>query len=378
MRTPIIPDSGSSRIASHHSHPEGDQFAIGEDEIIPPPASRGLITDAEAAAIARMAEAWRKANGLTHKAFIARFNPYIHNSKGWWLVRTMPPSQWESGWDRLRATLPGLRAAIEEADRASRNPLIATPMTRACAKAIELLRKQRTAQRFVFILGATGSGKTSTLDYLESQWEESPATQRKVIRLRGREAWKSPREFLADWGHALDIGTMHKSVAACQTQIREALKQLGDAVIMIDEGHRMNAGEINMLIDWSNDLASADDNAVHFIVAAVDTLWRKLSDAAREEADQLRVNRCLGSIDLGTPGIEEVASLLESACRVSTQLPASDYTAFLDCVADKARTAGSRAYVRDVRALLAMQPALTLKGAVKIATDVAAKNHLKK
>lgn len=374
-RSPIIPDAGKGRAASHNNHPEPDQFAF-DGEIPPPPilTAAGEITDAEGKSIADMAERWRKANGLTHEAFVERFKPYVHSSKGWWLIRNQAISDWEPGWNRLKATLRGLSTAIQDMDRASKNPLIDTPATQEFAKALLLLRTHRTAQRFVFILGPTGSGKTSTLDYAHHKLADG----RNIIRLLGREAWKSPREFLADWGAALGIPKMAASVAGAQTQVRDALLSLGDAVLLMDEGHRMTGGEINMLIDWSNDLAKADNNAVHFVVAAMDTLWRKLSDSAKEEADQLRVNRCVGVVQLDPPGIEEISSLLDAGCRASSQLSAGDYTTLLPELANQARTSGSRAFIRDVRAHYAKQSALTLSKAREIAKSVAAKNHLRR
>jgi len=376
MRPPIIPDASTPRrsaVVSNNNHPEADQFALDPDAEIPPPVDASTpVTDEEVARIARAAETWRQANGLTHEAFISRFRPYVHNSKGWWLLRNKPLSQWEAGWNRLRDTVRGLSRAIHDADQASRNPLVETPVTREFGAALSMLRRQRTAQRFVFVLGKTGSGKTSTLDFAEYRLSEG----RRVIRIAGRQAWQSPREFLADWGQALGCGTMPKSVANAQTTVRAALLSLGDAIILIDEGHRLTSGEINMLIDWSNDLARADDNAVHFVIAAVDTLWRKLSDHAREEADQLRVNRCVGTIQLGSPDIEEVNVLLSVGCRVASQLSDDDYTALLETLATAARNAGGRAFVRDVRALYARQPKLTLKQARQIASDVEAKNRL--
>lgn len=367
----IIPDAGQSRVPSHHNHPEADQFAC-DGEIPPPPA--GAITDEEGRQIAHMAEAWRTAHALTHEAFIERFRPYVHSTKGWWLIRNKPISEWEAGWNRLKSTLRGLRTAIEEADRAANNPIIETPATREFGRALLALRSQRTAQRFVFVLGQTGSGKTSTLDYAAHKLAEG----RHIIRLRGREAWKSPREFLADWGAALGLGKMAQSVAGAQTQVRDALKAQGDALIFLDEGHRMTAGEINMLIDWSNDLASAQDNSVHFVIAAVDTLWRKLSDEARDEADQLRVNRSLGTVELTPPDIEEINDLLSAACRVSSMLSQSDYTTLLGELASLARHKGSRAFIRDVRGHYAQRSKLTLREARDIAASVAAKNSVRK
>jgi type II secretory pathway predicted ATPase ExeA len=331
------------------------------------------LTDSEVSTVAALAESWRKRNGLTHEAFIARFKPYVLDSKGWHLIRFQPFSEWGTGRDRLRKGVAGLRAALADADHKAVNPLIETINTTRLARSLAQLRKQRTAQRFAFIVGPTGSGKSSTLDYAE----QALADGRKIVRIRGREAWKSPREFLADWGKALGVSEMRESCAAAQTQVREALIALSDALVFVDEGHRMTATEINMLIDWSNDLADAGDSAVHFVIAAMDTLWSKLNEDARDEAAQLRVNRCLNILTLEPPDAEEVNLLLAAGCRAETML-GDDYGAFIDHVTDRARTSGSRAFVRDVRTNLAPHSSITLKKAREIADNIAAQNRLRR
>jgi hypothetical protein len=379
----IIPDQNTSRrsaVASHHNHPEPDQFALGAGEAIPAPAP-GLLSDEEVAALAKEAETLRGTLKLTHEQFIARFKTYLMGTKGWHLVRNKVQSQWDAGYGRLKENMRGFRSAVRDALADDPNPLLEVPHVETFAKALVQLRRKRSSQRVSFLLGPTGSGKTSTLQLARHKLADG----RRVLWINGRQAWQSPREFLIDMALMLGIDDMPHSVAAGQRRVQEALIALGDAFIFMDEGHRLTAAIINMLIDWLNALAAAPDNSVHFVIAAIDTLWSKLGTEARAEADQLRINRGIGEQTLLPPDAAEIDRLLcapEAGCRAKAQLSDGHYNELLAKLAGYAATSGSRAYVRDVRALLAKQARVTLKdaenGALRIAETVAAKNRTRR
>ncbi len=370
-RTPaiMIPDKGRTRLP-----------AADETEEPIRPADSKEPTDREVRALGVFAEAWRKSHGMIHNDFISRFKPYVIDTKGWWLLRNKDYSEWGKGRDLLRKGVLGLRAALDDQDRASTVKVLTdNEHTLRFAKALKLLRQQRDVRRCVAILGPTGSGKTSTLLIGESRLGEG----RTILTIRGREAWKSPREFLADWGKELGIETMAGSVAAMQTQVREALLELSDALIFVDEAHKLIGPEINMLIDWINDMAGAA-NSIHFVIAGIDTLWRKLSETAAEEAAQLRINRCLDEIILTPPLAEEINTMLAAGSRVASLLKPDAYASFLTHMESRAADSGSRAFVRDVCAILAGRTSLKLEdkehkdGAKDIADSVAAKNRLRR
>ncbi|RFC49452.1 MAG: AAA domain-containing protein [Verrucomicrobia bacterium] len=325
--------------------------------------------------IVQDAENWRKSREMPRVRFIERFRSYFGSSKTYNLLLTRPSAEWERrSPEKWLSRLSGLPTALADEDaRGDEGALIDLPHTRVFADALRALRQQRGLRRVLLVEGGTGSGKTSLLDLAESRLGEG----RKVVRIRGRQSWDSLHEMLGDWLHALGEKDLGPTTARRHRQVSDALASLGDAIIMVDEAQYLTARGVNSIKDWCNDMAERG-NAVHFILGAMDTLWRKLTESASEESRQLRVNRTLDVLKLSAPDAAEVLDLLGVSLDLSgwTDRERHEVSGNLSRLSE---TAGLRAFVRDVRSAAAELVDEATPGLIgEISTVIASKNRTRR
>lgn len=174
-------------------------------------------------------------------------------------------------------------------------------VTEASRILLELM--QQTGNKRVFLLeGPTGSSKT-TLKNLAVQKFGG-----KVIAVDGRVAWKSANALLRDLLIALKPSAKIPTSGAERFEEIVKLLDKSNKVLWFDEGHRMNADGLNVIIDLVNRTES------HFVLSGVSTIWGKLTATHYEEARQLLQNRLYARLLIEPPTKAECTAFLQKRC----------------------------------------------------------------
>lgn len=210
---------------------------------------------------------------------------------------------------------------------------------------------QRGLRRFYLIEGPSGSGKTNLLNIL---CQRQPA---KVLRLNGRQRWRSMVAFLRDVLALLpaidrseDKSQKHgRRDPAMHELMEEATRRLlaTSRVLAIDEAQYLTGTALNFLKDCIN---QGVETGVRFYVLAAgqDTLWKKLESSAEEEAKQLRHNRLFLRVSLLPPSADDCRDFLERSITFEAGQDKAMERGFAD-VAKAAASLGHWSFVRDVR-----------------------------
>lgn len=167
--------------------------------------------------------------------------------------------------------------------------------------AIASLIPQRGKERLVLIEGPTGSGKTESLRLLARTYAGQTAL------VEAHEGWKSLATALGDICLALGY-RRHRADLPVTTSLRlndciDALKRQR-RLVLIDEAHHCTAEVLNSVKTLLNQTDSL------FVLAGIDTLWRKLTARSWEEARQLVHNRLHERVRLGAPTEADVRRFL--------------------------------------------------------------------
>lgn len=358
MRT-IISDKGQGRVAMHFRTGEAAEETAGLSVAAEFPAAA-----AELQALAKQADEWRKVQGWSVERFLREFGAAAGDSKTFTQLRDKRPESWDrkpETWLPKYRKLPGLLRAYAAKEEDA--PLLEElPQTHLFLKTVDGLRKQTGLRRCYLVEGKTGMGKTSLLDLLTAEVGASS-----VVRIRGRESWKSFGVMLEDWLRALGgevaVTKRPKPAARLQEEIRALLLKAGNVVIAVDEWHYSPAQGINALKDWVTDAKEAG-SGVHFVLCAIPTLLNNLTGRFPEEARQLIVNRTFDRMELKAPEAAECLQLM----RQQVALPEDMEEEAGEMLAAAAVKAGGRALVRDVRAEALRMPVLsvgTLRALIK-------------
>lgn len=175
-----------------------------------------------------------------------------------------------------------------------------TPTTKVRA-ALQNLIRSRGLERLVLIEGGTGSGKTSALRCVEDQWKGS------CIRVEATEGWRSFAAAMGDLAIACGVaGDLDKLPMSGAARLSRIITHLGDArrIVLIDEGHHMTSQVLNAIKTLINQTRAL------FVIAAQETIWRKLQASSWQEAKQLVLNRMRERVRLGAPSGDDVATYL--------------------------------------------------------------------
>lgn len=201
-----------------------------------------------------------------------------------------------------RGVLTALQTDIEERAQES----LYGDLTSAESVSLATLRLQhhRGKDRLILIEGTSGSGKTSCLDLL-TEGEGS----RGMLKIEATETWRGPRNFLYALLRELDQGsTSHPIPYGTHERLEKAITLLnarGRVMIAMDEAHHCNGPILNTIKTILNRTEAL------FILAAMDTLFRKLRASAHEEAKQIYHNRLFARIVLTAPTPEDARVFLE-------------------------------------------------------------------
>lgn len=162
--------------------------------------------------------------------------------------------------------------------------------------------------RLILIQGGSGSGKTSSLDLLQS----SGASGSAIYRMDANETWKSQRVAMRAM-----LRSMHVQEAKIPTvtgemmeKLKEVIREKGRVIIAIDEAHHVGGCVLNLFKTLLN------DTEMLLILAGMDTLLHKLRAAASEEAKQLIHNRLFCRVQLAGPDEAGVKNFLSRRLRM--------------------------------------------------------------
>lgn len=146
---------------------------------------------------------------------------------------------------------------------------------RALRDAFAEIMREEGKGRVIFLLGPPDSGKTKACEALLEKWGS------RFAYIEASEVWgDSPSAFLSAILTAL--GCTEKPMLTVD-RLAKVVELLGESrrAVIIDEGHHLGPRCLNTLKSLVNQTPG------EFIVAAIDTLWRRLETKAYEEATQL-------------------------------------------------------------------------------------------
>lgn len=147
--------------------------------------------------------------------------------------------------------------------------------------------------RLIVIEGTSGAGKTWALRRIKQELTGA------VYLMDADDTWRSARVAAGEMLKAL--GDKDKDIPAsmAQRQSRLISKLQRKVVLLIDEGHHGGSGFLSLIKTILNRTQAV------VVLAAMDTLWRKLTHEASEEARQLLHNRLAERIFLQVPTTED-------------------------------------------------------------------------
>jgi hypothetical protein len=158
-------------------------------------------------------------------------------------------------------------------------------------------------ERLVLIEGPTGAGKSESLRLVARKYRGN------IAEIEAHEGWASLTCALSDILRGLGIKKTEIPVtkAGCIDKIITTLSERR-TIIAIDEGHHMTAQCLNIVKTIINRTNSV------IIIAAIGTLWTKLTARNWEEARQLIHNRLLERVILRAPSQDDVETFITRRC----------------------------------------------------------------
>lgn len=205
-----------------------------------------------------------------------------------------------------------------------------------CRAAVAGLLPQKGKTRLVIIEGPTGSGKTTSLEIVGATYAGQ------CVSAEADETWTNPNIMLG--GILVAMGCYRdlkdeKMPSSRGLRLDEiiATARKGRMIFLLDEGHHLNASGLNLIKTILNKTDSV------FVVACIDTLWRKLAAKSWEEAKQLVLNRLHERVILGTPSADDAGLFLT---RRVPGLSADAVRPVIGKIVEAARHNGHFAYLR--------------------------------
>jgi hypothetical protein len=262
--------------------------------------------ESELRQIATAIEAWRKANGMTKTALIAKygelgsdstFGKCLDGRRIEELVLDKWLPQYRSAWAQIQQK----RCAEPMLDDLD-----------GVANLRELYADTRDAEdntRFILLLGDSGSGKTTALDILMSKPNCANAIKVEVLSI-----WRDARgrgtaaPLLRAIARTLGIRDLPQRKEDLHNEVIAALQPQRRA-ILLDEAHHLcpeGLNEIKHIINLTG---------CTVVAAAMPTLWDRLTGTEKgyQEAKQLNLSRLAGSIWVA-PTVNDFRRLLTERC----------------------------------------------------------------
>jgi DNA transposition AAA+ family ATPase len=322
-----------------HGHPHGHDPEVSAD-------LEAVDNRKELVTLARNIRAWqdRQKPRVSDEAML-RLYPGLGSTKTYKRLR-------EGDYDGLVVEnhLPkyhGVWNAIEAALGAAAAEEIYEDLTPAVetSLAVASLIPQRGKERLVLIEGPTGSGKTEALRIIARTYAGQTAM------VEAHEGWQSLSCALGDIllalgyvRHRADLPPSTAGRLACCIDSLQRQRRL----VLIDEAHHATAAVLNSVKTMLNQTESL------FVLAGIDTLWRKLTARSWEEARQLVHNRLHERVRLAAPSAADARRFL---CARVAALGADGMSKAFAHVAAASAHCGQFAYLRRLAERLNSLPA---------------------
>lgn len=176
--------------------------------------------------------------------------------------------------------------------------------TVAARAAVAALMQETGQQRLVVIQGDTGTGKSVALRAIREKYG------RTAFLIESHEGWSSLASALRYLAEGLGVrpgdgGARPSSSGDWLELIVERLNARGRRIVLLDECQHWGGEMLNALKTLINRTDSV------FVVAAMGTLWEKLTRARYLEAKQLTLNRMLERVVLDGPTVDDARKVLD-------------------------------------------------------------------
>jgi type II secretory pathway predicted ATPase ExeA len=207
-----------------------------------------------------------------------------------------------------------------------------TPAVHFSRVLLETMRESGIA-RFILMIGDTGTGKTMSLRVMREKYGQ------RLFAIEANVAWKdSPMAMLgAILVDAFGVKDPPYNTIERLNKVIERLKA-SRVCLLIDEGHHIGPNCLNLIKTLINQTPG------EFVVAAKETLWKKLEREAYDEAKQLTRNRLAEKITLAGADRADVKKLLER--RINWEN--GDSKTGVKLIMDRASAHGHLAFAREV------------------------------
>lgn len=191
--------------------------------------------------------------------------------------------------------------------------------------------KETGLARAIFLIGPSGAGKTEAQQWLIDKYGD------RMLTIRANVAWSDrPSAML---GAILDrLGVRDHPISQNEKLVR-VIAKLNESrkCLMIEDSHHMGPTCLALVITL------VDETPGEFILACIDTLWRKLETHAYEECRQLTGNRLAERINLGREVQEsDVRKMVDRRCQW-----AEENKGVVRLLCEKANNYGRLAFVRE-------------------------------
>lgn len=187
--------------------------------------------------------------------------------------------------------------------------------------------------RLIIVEGGSGGGKTESLKFVQRQFPGA------VILAEADESWIRPAVMVGDLclatGAVARMSDLPKSLKARLHLLVSAISNR--RIVLIDEAHHMSSESLNILKTLLNRTDSV------FVIAALDTLWKKLQTNAWQEAKQLIFNRMFDRIRLSGPTVDDASKFLGRRLSID-----GDITKALGQIVEIATHHGGMAFLRNI------------------------------
>jgi hypothetical protein len=258
----------------------------------------------------------------------------IHTGDG---IESLDGDEWlakyQAAWERIN------EAELVRTAEPIYDDLSSTVAARA---AVAALMQETGNQRLVVIQGDTGTGKSVALRAIREKYG------RTAYLIESHEGWSSLASALRYFAEGLGIrpadgGARPASSGDWLELIIEKANARGRRIVLLDECQHWGGEMLNALktlinrTDWV------------FVVAAMGTLWEKLTRNRYLEAKQLTLNRMLERVVLDGPTRDDAKKILTRRASVN---PSKEK---LDRMLELSETRGDFAFVRRVVAALNAQ-----------------------
>lgn len=271
-------------------------MSVGADPVEQAAAAELAAGAKELVTLARQIEAWRTGRRVSLSRLVRDY-PEVGSDRTYNKLLAGDTSQLN-----VERHLHNYRAAARRIDearaRTGREPLLRELRNAEEVRlAVAELHQVEGHDRLVVIEGGTGTGKSTCLKILGELYPAHHHVEATV-------AWRTLTSALSDMALAVGMESRRDALPRGGAALLNGIiSTLGDkrALVLIDEGQHMTPEVLNTLKTLLNKTRAM------FVVAAIDTLWRKLQAAAWQEAKQLVFNRMHCRVVLQPPGQEDVA-----------------------------------------------------------------------